>query len=64
MDHGLSELSAMTCMSWMALHGMAHSFIEVDKVVVHVISVVTFLLLRFHSVCPLMNKDKRFMEAS
>ena len=23
----------MTCPSWVALHGMAHSFIEVDKVV-------------------------------
>ena len=32
-DHILSELSSMTCPSWVALHGMAHSFIEVDKVV-------------------------------
>ena len=34
----LSELSTMTCPSWVALHGMAHIFIELDKAVVHVIS--------------------------
>ena len=27
-DYILSELSAMTCPSWVALHSMAHSFIE------------------------------------
>ena len=48
-DHVLSELS-MTCPSWVALHGMAHSFIELDKAVVHVIRVVSFLWLWF-SVC-------------
>ena len=42
-DHVLSELSTMTCPSWVALHSMAHSFIELDKAVVHVISLVTFL---------------------
>ena len=31
-------------------HGMAHSFIELDKVVVHVIRLVSFLWLWF-SVC-------------
>ena len=36
-DHILSELSTMTHLSWMALHGMAHSFIELDKAGVHVI---------------------------
>ena len=36
-DHILSELSTMTCLSWVALHGMAHSFMELDKGVVHVI---------------------------
>ena len=30
-DYILSELSTMTCLSWVALHGMAHSFIEPDK---------------------------------
>ena len=28
---------------WMALHGMAHSFIELDKAVVHMIRLVNFL---------------------
>ena len=36
-DHVLSDLSTMTHPSWVALHGMAHSFIELDKAVVHVI---------------------------
>ena len=31
MDHGLSEISTMTHPSWVALHGMAHCFIELDK---------------------------------
>ena len=30
-DHVLSELSTMTYLSWVALHGMAHSFIELHK---------------------------------
>ena len=37
-DHVLSELSTMTRLSWVTLHGMAHSFMELDKAVVHVIS--------------------------
>ena len=44
-DHVLSELSTMTCPSCMALHGMVHSFIELDKAVVHEISLVSFLWL-------------------
>ena len=35
-DHVLSELSTMTHPSWVALPGKAHSFIELDKAVVHV----------------------------
>ena len=31
LDHLLSELSTMTCPSWVDLHSMAHSFIELDK---------------------------------
>ena len=42
-DHILSELSSMTHPSWVALHGMAHGFIELDKAVVHVISLIRFL---------------------
>ena len=34
-DHVLSELSTMTCLSWVALHGMAHSFIELCKPLCH-----------------------------
>ena len=62
-DHILSKLSTMTCPSWVALHGMAHSFIELEKAVVHVIRLV-FCNYGFHSFCPLMEKDKRLMEAS
>ena len=42
-DHVLSELSTMTRPSWVALHSMAHSFIELDKAVVHVIRLISFL---------------------
>ena len=48
----------------MALHGMAHSVIELDKAVVHVISLLVFCDCGFHSVCPLMDKTKRLMEVS
>ena len=36
-DHVLSELCIMTHPSLVALHGMPHGFIELDKAVVHVI---------------------------
>ena len=49
-DHILSELSTMTRPSWVALHGMAHSFIELDKAAVHVISLISFLGL-WYSFC-------------
>ena len=45
-----SQTSTMTRLSWMALHGMAHGFIESDKAVIHVIRLVSFLWLWF-SVC-------------
>ena len=35
----------MTRPSWVALNGMGHSFIELDKAVVHVIRLVSFLIL-------------------
>ena len=50
MGHILSKVSTMTHKSWVALHGMAHDFIELDKAVVHVIRLVSFLCLWF-SVC-------------
>ena len=59
MDHFLSELSTMTRPSWVALHSMAHSFIELDKAVIHVISLVSCLWLWFHSIFPLMYEDNR-----
>ena len=34
-DYVLSELSAMTCPSWVALLSMAHSFIEFHKLLCH-----------------------------
>ena len=42
-DHILSELSTMVCPSWVAPHSMAHSFIQLNKAVVHVISLISFL---------------------
>ena len=33
LGHILSEVSTMTYLFWVALHGMAHSFIELDKAV-------------------------------
>ena len=46
-DHILSELPTMTSLPWVALHSMAHSFIELDKAVAHVISLISFLWLWF-----------------
>ena len=51
-DHSLSELSTMTHSSWVALHGMAHSFIELDKAVIHVFSLISFLWLWFSFCMP------------
>ena len=56
-DHVLSKLSTMTRPSWVALHGMAHTFIKLDKAVVHVIRLVSFLWLWF-SVCLLSNGEE------
>ena len=42
-DHILSELSTMTHLSWVALHGIVHSFIELDNALVYVISLISFL---------------------
>ena len=45
--HVLSELSTMTCPSWVTLHGMSHSFIELDKVMIDVISLVSSVVVVF-----------------
>ena len=51
-DPVLSELSTMTHPSCVALHGMSHSFIELDKAVAHVINLTNFLLLWFSFCLP------------
>ena len=51
-DHILSELSTVTHPSWVALCSMAHSFTELDKAVVHVIRLVSFLWLWFSFCLP------------
>ena len=63
-DHILSGLSTMTRPCWVALHSMAHSFSKLDKAVVHISDWLVFCDCGFHSVCPLMEKDKRLTEAS
>ena len=63
-DHILSELSTMIRPSWVALHSMAHSFIELDKAVVHVIRLINFLWWWFSVCLPLMETDKRLMKVS
>ena len=51
-DHILSELSTMAHLFWVALCSMAHSCVELDKVVIHVISLVSFLWLWFSFCLP------------
>ena len=54
----------MTHDSLGALKAMAHSCIELNKVVAHVINWLVFCYCGFQSVFPLMEKDMRLMEAS
>ena len=54
-DHVLSDLSTMTCPSWVALHGMAHSFIKLYQTVIHVMILVSFLWFWF-SLCLLSDR--------
>ena len=51
-DHVLSELSTVTLLSWVALHGMVLSFTGLDKAVIHVISLVSFLCFSFSFCLP------------
>ena len=51
-DHILWEFSTMTCPSWVALHSMGHSFTELDKIVIHVISFISLLWLLFSFCLP------------
>ena len=52
-DHILSALSTMTRPSWVAPQAWL-SFVELDKDVVRVIRLTTFLWVWFQCVCPLM----------
>ena len=58
------RLSTMTHLSRVALHGMAHSFIELGKAVVHVISLISFLWLWFSFCLPSDGEGKRLMETN
>ena len=51
-DHIFSELSTINHSSWVTLHSMTHSFIELDKTVIHVISLISFLWLWFSFCLP------------
>ena len=55
-----SELSTMTHPSWVALHGMAHIFIELDKAVACVISLISFFVIVIFILPALRQEDKRF----
>ena len=61
-DHILSDLSTMTCPSWVAPHGMANSFIEWDKAVLHVIRLASVLWLWFQCVClPMPSRNTYYL---
>ena len=63
-DHILSELCTMTYLSWVAQHGLTHSFNELPKeAVVHVIILVSFLWLWF-SFCLPSHEGERLVQAS
>ena len=62
-DHILSELS-MTHPSWMALHCLAHSFIEWTRLWSMWSIWSVSCDCGFHSACPLTDEDKRLVEAS
>ena len=47
MDLVLLEHFTMTCLSWVALHSIGNSFIELDKAVVHVISLSDSVIVVF-----------------
>ena len=58
-DHLLSDLSTMTCPSWVAPHGMAQ-FHWVRQGCGSVIRWASFLWLWFQSVCPLMPSQNTY----
>ena len=60
----LSEFCTMSHQSWVTLQDMAHSFIESDKAVIHVISLVSFLWLQFSFCLPSDGEAKRLVKVS
>ena len=60
-DHILSELSTKTHLFWVALQGMAHSFIELDRLWSMSSDWLISCDCGFHYVCPLIDKDKRLL---
>ena len=63
MDYILSELSTKTHPSCVILHGMAYSFTELYKSVIHVIILVSFLYLWFSFGLPSDGYGKRLVQA-
>ena len=62
-DHILSELPTMAHLFCMAIHSMAHSFIELEMWPMWSAWLVVWDC-GFHSICPLMGEEKRIVEAS
>ena len=54
----------MTLPSWVTLHSMVHSFTELDKAVIHVISLINFFVIVVFSLSVLLDKDNRLAKAS
>ena len=74
-DHVLSELSAMTCPSWVALHAWLRASLSYTRLWSMWCFWLAFSAYGFHaggggitvlapSVCPLMDEDKRFVQTS
>ena len=63
-DHILSELSTMIHPSLVALCDIAHCFLELNKAMIHMMILISFWWLCFHSVYPLMDEDKSLLQAS
>ena len=63
-NHILSELSTMTHPSWVALCDMAHSSLSYTKLWFMWSFWLVFCDCSFHSACPLMDADKRPVQAS
>ena len=58
----LPELSTMTRLSWVALQSMTHSFIELHKAVVHVISLISLCSYNHRYRSKQKNHKKYYMQ--